>query len=88
MDSSKLVVVRSYATTGEAVIGQTLLESNGVPCELLNELSSDVLPVQSELLPVRLVVNEVDARRAEEILSAAFDQEEFDKESVKRRRKP
>ena len=34
MDSSKLVVVRSYATTGEAVIGKTLLESNGEPCEL------------------------------------------------------
>ena len=47
-----------------------------------------MLPIRNEMMPVRLVVNEADARRAEEILGAKFDQEEFDKESAKRRRKP
>ena len=49
---------------------------------------SSVGPIRNEMMPVRLVVNEADARRAEEILGAKFDQEEFDKESAKRRKKP
>ena len=77
MDDSKLVVIRSFSSVGEASIYKSLLESSGVPGELLNELTA-----------VRLVVNEADARRAEEILGAKFDQEEFDKESAKRRKKP
>ena len=81
MDDSKLVVIRSFSSVGEASIYKSLLESSGVPCELLNELTA-------EMMPVRLVVNEADARRAEEILGAKFDQEEFDKESAKRRKKP
>ena len=86
MDDSKLVVIRSFSSVGEASIYKSLLESSGVPCELLNELTAEVLPIRNEMMPVRLVVNE--ARRAEEILGAKFDQEEFDKESVKRRKKP
>ena len=88
MDDSKLVVIRSFSSVGEASIYKSLLESSGVPCELLNELTAEVLPIRNEMMPVRLVVNEADARRAEEILGAKFDQEEFDKESAKRRKKP
>ena len=88
MDDSTLVVIRSFSSVGEASIYKSLLESSGVPCELLNELTAEVLPIRNEMMPVRLVVNEADARRAEEILGAKFDQEEFDKESAKRRKKP
>ena len=84
MDDSKLVVIRSFSSVGEASIYKSLLESSGVPCEL----TAEVLPIRNEMMPVRLVVNEADARRAEEILGAKFDQEEFDKESAKRRKKP
>ena len=82
MDDSKLVVIRSFSSVGEASIYKSLLESSGVPCELLNELTAEVLPIRNEMMPVRLVVNEADA------LGAKFDQEEFDKESAKRRKKP
>ena len=82
MDDSKLVVIRSFSSVGEASIYKSLLESSGVPCELLNELTAEVLPIRNEMMP------EADARRAEEILGAKFDQEEFDKESAKRRKKP
>ena len=71
MDDSKLVVIRSFSSVGEASIYKSLLESSGVPCELLNELTAEVLPIRNE-----------------EILGAKFDQEEFDKESAKRRKKP
>ena len=78
MDNSKLSVLKTFSSAGEASIYQSLLESNGIRCELLNEGISDI----------RLVVNEADAAKAEEILAAGFDQEEFDKESAKRRKKP
>ena len=62
MDDSKLVVIRSFSSVGEASIYKSLLESSGVPCELLNELTAEVLPIRNEMMPVRLVVNEADAR--------------------------
>ena len=49
---------------------------------------SDILPIPGDLSKIRLVVNEADAAKAEEILAAGFDQEEFDTESAKRRKKP
>ena len=60
MDDSKLVVIRSFSSVGEASIYKSLLESSGVPCELLNELTAEVLPIRNEMMPVRLVVNEAD----------------------------
>lgn len=57
-------------------------------CELINETVSDVLPLQNELMNVKLAVAEKDAEKAREILSAKFDQQEFDTESMKRRKKP
>ena len=88
MDDSKLVVIRSFSSAGEASIYKSLLESSGVACELLNELTADVLPIRTDMMPIRLVVNAEDAKKAEEILDAGFDKEEFDKESARRRKKP
>lgn len=88
MDKKDFVVIRTFQTSGEAMIYQTLLESNGIRCELINEITSDMLPVGNDMFPVRLVVNKDDEKQAEEILSAQFDQQEFDTESVKRHKKP
>ena len=88
MDNSKLSVLKTFSSAGEASIYQSLLESNGIRCELLNEGISDILPSPGDLSKIRLVVNEADAAKAEEILAAGFDQEEFDTESAKRRKKP
>lgn len=78
MDNSKLSVLKTFSSAGEASIYQSLLESNGIRCELLNEGISDILPIPGDLSKIRLVVNEADAAKAEEILAAGFDQEEFD----------
>ena len=88
MDKSKVVIIKSFPTAGEALIYNSLLESGGVECELINETVSDVLPLQNELMNVKLAVAEKDAEKAREILSAKFDQQEFDTESMKRRKKP
>lgn len=87
-DKSRVVILRSFPTVGEAMIYKTLLESSGVECALINEVTSDMLPLQNELMPIRLIVSEEDAEKAEEILSAKFDQQEFDVESMKRHKKP
>ena len=50
MDDSKLVVIRSFSSVGEASIYKSLLESSGVPCELLNELTAEVLPIRNEMI--------------------------------------
>ena len=88
MDKSKVVIIKSFPTAGEALIYKSLLASGGVECELINETVSDVLPLQNELMNVKLAVAEKDAEKAREILSAKFDQQEFDTESMKRRKKP
>ena len=88
MDKSKVVIIKSFPTAGEALIYKSLLESGGVEGELINETVSDVLPLQNELMNVKLAVAEKDAEKAREILSAKFDQQEFDTESMKRRKKP
>lgn len=88
MDTQNVTVIRTFPTTGEALIYKTLLESNGIDAELLNKTSSDVLPLQNEMMEIKLIVRESDAAKAKEILEAQFDQEEFDTESKKRRKKP
>lgn len=48
MDKSKVVIIKSFPTAGEALIYKSLLESGGVECELINETVSDVLPLQND----------------------------------------
>lgn len=88
MDTPNVTVIRTFPTTGEALIYKTLLESNGIDAELLNETSSDVLPLHNEMMEIKLIVRESDAAKAKEILEAQFDEEEFETESKKRRKKP
>lgn len=88
MDRSKVVILRNFATSGEALIYKALLESNGIEAALLNETASEMLPLQSELVEVKLAVLESDRKKAEEILAARFDAQEFETESQKRRKKP
>ncbi len=78
MDNSKVVIIKSFTSVGEALIYKTLLESSGVSCELINETITDILPLQNELIKVKLAILEEDLERAHEILSAEFDREEFD----------
>lgn len=81
MDKSKVVVLCTFPTTGEALIYKTLLEGSGIRAALLNETMSEVLPLQSELVEVRLAVLEKDKEKAEKILKAKFDKEEFKAET-------
>ncbi len=77
----KVVVIRDFTTPMEAEVYRALLEAEGVHAELQNDLAMQVLAAYGGQMPVRLLVAEVDADRAREILAARFDTEEFDKEA-------
>ena len=79
MDKSKVVIIKSFPTAGEALIYKSLLESGGVECELINETVSDVLPLQNELMNVKLAVAEKDAEKAREIRPAGVRHREHEK---------
>ena len=83
MDTSKFITLRTFSSAGEASLCRSLLESNGLRCEILNGGASNVFPVPGDLSQIRLIVNEADAPRAEEILSSEFDRAAFDAESAK-----
>lgn len=88
MDTSKFITLRTFSSAGEADICRSLLESNGLRCEILNGGASNVFPVPGDLSKIRLIVNEADVPRAEEILSSGFDRAEFDSESTERSDRP
>ncbi len=72
MDKSEVITLATYASAGEALVVQSLLESAGVETQIVNEVSSNVLPYSSDNA-VRLIINEKDVDRAREILAAGFD---------------
>ena len=88
MDNSKLSVLKTFSSAGEASIDQSLLESSGIPARTAQRRHGHSGRFRADRSRIRLVVNEADAAKAEEILAAGFDQEEFDTESAKRRKKP
>lgn len=76
-ESGKVVVLASYNSIMEAQMQKTLLESAGINVRLQNEVVAQVLPVYGSSLNVNLLVLESDKERAEEVMQAKFDEEEF-----------
>jgi len=80
MNQPKIITIASYNSPVEAEIALSLLESFGVVAQLLH---SDAATTLNYLNPgqqtVKLIVNEQDAARAREILSAQFDRQEAEK---------
>ena len=79
MEKSEVVTLMHFNSLGEAEIMKSLLESAGVECVLQDDLNAMVLPMT--LVDVRLVVARKDEKRAQEILAAGFDKQEFEAES-------
>lgn len=60
-----MITIAEYINTTDAYIAKGLLESEGIPCELKNEMIGQTLPVGGVLLQV----NEEDVERAQTILN-------------------
>lgn len=70
----EFVTIKSFNTTGEAMVCQSLLESAGIMSRIKNEVMSTLLPVMNPSLKVELVVAAEDAERARSFLAARIEQ--------------
>ena len=79
MDDQKIVTLQSYPWTMEmkAEIDRSMLASFGIGAQLLHTTLTNTLTfMEMGQIYIELVVNETDADRAREILSAGFDNQE------------
>lgn len=68
MDENKddIVLFKEYARDAEAYMDKGVLETNGVPCVLDNEIMSNIYPMT--FAPVRLMVRRADLPLARKIM--------------------
>ncbi len=88
MDKSKVLVFRRFDFLGEAEIIKALLDDNGIESSIIHDIQT-IMPLGNTGNPViELLINESDLDKAEQVMSASFDQAEFDAESAKKHKKP
>lgn len=70
-DENKLVVFGEYANEAEASIVKGVLETNGIPCMMTNELLSSLLPLAPLRAGlVRIMVFDFDLEAARKVMSS------------------
>lgn len=68
--NSELVLLKEYYSDAEAYIDKGVLETNGIPCIINNEIMSSVYPITITTLgAIRLLVFERDLDTARELLN-------------------
>ena len=66
---SSLVLLNEYYSDAEAYIAKGVLETNGIPCVINNEIMSSVYPITiTSLGAIRLMVFERDLEAARSLL--------------------
>lgn len=67
---SELVLLKEYYSDAEAYIDKGVLETNGIPCIINNEIMSSVYPITITTLgAIRLLVFERDLDTARSLLN-------------------
>ena len=67
---SSLVLLNEYYSDAEAYIAKGVLETNGIPCVINNEIMSSVYPITiTSLGAIRLMVFERDLEAARALLN-------------------
>jgi hypothetical protein len=68
-NQSKLIVLREYWNDVEAHIAKGVLETNGIPCIINNEIMSSIYPLShTSFGAIKLLVRSEDAELAEQLL--------------------
>lgn len=78
MKESGFTDLMNFNNYGEAVVYKSLLESNGIECQLFDVLMSGILPMAGDSMMIRLVVPAEQADIARKILAASFQKEEHE----------
>lgn len=68
-----MAVIREYPNEIEAMLAQSVLDSNEIDALVLRDDAGGMLPALHMLFPVRLAVRAGDAERAIAILDTSFD---------------
>lgn len=79
MTKDEIVTIRTFSSPQEANIYKSILENSGIVSSLKGEIIHDLMPF-GQLTDIELQVAAADLGRAEEILAAAFDKKELDRE--------
>lgn len=67
---SDLVVLKEYYSDAEAYIDKGVLETNGIPCAINNEIMSSIYPITiTSLGSIRLLVFKRDLDEAKTLLN-------------------
>ena len=75
----KFAVIKRFRTAGEANIIKALLDANGIDSELVHADSASLFPDNpSKSLQIDRIAREEDVEKIKEILSAKFDEKEFE----------
>ena len=70
MKDSDIVLLKEFGDIAEAYIAKGVLETNGVPCIVDNEILSSVYPLSVSPFAIRLMVRRCDIELAHDILSS------------------
>lgn len=71
-NGDELVIFNSYVNDADAYIAKGVLETNGIPCIINNEIFSSVYPVTlSPWGSIKLLVFRRDLERAHEIMNSS-----------------
>lgn len=81
MRDKGVITLCRFSTSGEAAIYRSLLESAGINVMTVGEYVNDIYPIGDSWAGIELRVAAEDEERARELLSAGFDQREFETES-------
>lgn len=87
IDEPEVTIICTFNQYNRATIYKSILDSAGIESKLLNETITSILPMQNEWTEIFLVVRAEDAAKAKKILSAKFDQEEFELEQKQAKKK-
>jgi len=70
MDPEDLVVVATFRTAAEAELAKEILDNEGIPAFLGNEMSANLMPyLSSDLVRITLQVSQKNADRARDMLT-------------------
>ena len=81
MKNNDLVLLRRFSSAGEAAIFRSLLESADIRVVTTGELVNDVYPIGETWAGIDVWVAPEDVEKAREVLSARFDEREFEREA-------
>lgn len=72
-DNSRLICLNEYPVAADAYIDKSVLNDNGIPCEVVGVLSSLYSPVPYPAGGARLMVFDRDAEHAAQLLNLSAD---------------